>query len=79
MEKFENGDLVAIIWEDSSSHSGWTWPPVGLEIGTVRSCGIVVEASETQIIITTAMNDEGAVMSPLAVPVSAIKEIRKLE
>lgn len=74
------GNIVKIIWQDSSSlPSGWAYPPFTLEIGTIKSAGVVVKTTPGQVTITTCLNDEGAAMTPIAIPFKAIKELKKLE
>jgi hypothetical protein len=79
MPSLSRGDVIYCVWEDSAHLPNWQYPPFALELGEIRSAGILISVTESEIVITPAMNDENAALTPLAIPVSCIKKIKKIE
>jgi hypothetical protein len=67
-----------VEWEDSATQHGWTIGEQKVTYGKIRSVGMVVESSDKQLTLTLAMNDEGSVMCPLAIPWSSITKVEVL-
>jgi hypothetical protein len=69
--------IVKVEWVDSASSSGWRKPE---ECGftKVESIGFEVSRTDEAICITTSIDDQGAVIDALSIPMCAVKSVEEV-
>jgi hypothetical protein len=79
--KLRYGQAVRVIWEDSSTASGWIYknPKAIGEPTRVVSMGFVVNSRQDSITLTTSIDAEAGNLSPVTIPWSAVQRVDVLE
>jgi hypothetical protein len=75
-KKLTLGELVFVKWIDSRGKSGWQRPNEAVNVGTIRSVGWVVAATDDYLTITTSLqSDDSYAYDPLSIPWVSIKSL----
>lgn len=73
------GSVVVLYWQDSSSLHGWQYDNPSLSCGSIKSAGVVVACTPQELTISTAVNEEGSYICPIAIPWRSVTFFREVK
>jgi hypothetical protein len=77
--ELKHGQGVIIDWVDSKALMGWTYDAKKpREPGHIRSLGFIVQVNEKCVTITTSLDDKGASMDDLSIPIGCVESFEVL-
>lgn len=73
------GDIVHVLWEDSVIGHGWSsYPPPNISMAA-QSVGFLMQKDNNAIVLACSMGPRSDFLSPLHIPMSAVRSIKKLQ
>lgn len=75
----EKGQVISVVWLDSSSLHGWVYSDLVAEPKVIESVGFVAAITPEAVTITSGRCDAGGVVNPLTIPICCIQEFRIIE
>lgn len=75
------GQVVYLEWEDSAQTAAHGWVQLRdlVDMGLIRSAGVVVGCSKHQLVISAAVNDQYSPICPLTIPWSCVTKLEVLK